>query len=822
MDCLINLVSSFSSGLVKVTTNELRYFCCFNNLVKDLEKEGDNLIATRDSVQDRVAQANKQARKTVEVIDKWLKDANNDINNVDKLLKRARTKKSCCLGHCPNWIWRYHLGKKLAKKKNDVENCIEKCSKYIPLERVATLPRMQDFPSERCLKFESRQYAYEQLMEALKDDEVVRIGLYGMGGCGKTTLAMEVGKRAEENHLFDKVLFVPVSCAVEVRRIQDKIASALQFDFPKNENEEREKCQRLCMRITQENRILVILDDVWEMLDFDAIGIPSNENHKGCKVLITTRSDDVCKGMDCQRKVRLPNLTDNEAWDLFQKLSHISEGTPQTLKHLARLISNECKGLFVAIAAVASTLKSKADVEWKVALDRLISSKPMNIEKGLQNPYKCLQLSYDNLDTDEAKSLFLLCSVWPEDYEIPVEGLTRYAIGLGLIGELSSYERARNVVRVAKNKLISSCLLLGSIEGNYVKMHDLVRDVAQWIAKKENDRVMPVMEYGSPRCLWCEEFPNELDCSNLEFLYIHTELEVPDKIFNGMRKLKVLLLFNDRMGWPLSMMSFKSLINLRCLVLEGWKLSNITILGDLKKLESLTFRKCSFLELHGVVSQMTNLRLLELLECDMETDIFEVIVGLPQLEELYITDTRSKWDVYNENTIEFFNKFDVPQTLQRYRIKLGTSYEYYTELFFSHHRTLLLPCFHTSNVAIKGLAKKAEVLSIANIQGGAKNVIPDIFPIEGGGMNHLIELVMIGSKEIECLVDTSNNHLSEIGTIFSHLLMLRIESMVSLRALCCGCLPLTGPFKKLEELCLRDCPKLTYLFTPAIAQSLVK
>ncbi|GAU51536.1 hypothetical protein TSUD_414000 [Trifolium subterraneum] len=296
----------------------------------DLAKEG-NLAATRDGVQDRVTQAKKQTKKTAEVVDKWLKDANNVMVDVDQ------------------------------------------------------------------------KPVYEELMCALEDDDVNMIGLYGMGGCGKTMLAME-------------------------------------------------------------------------MLDFEAIGIPSSEHHKGCKVLISSRSEAVCTLMDCQKKIHLSTLTNDETWDLFQKQALISEGASITVKNMARDISNECKGLPVAIVAVASSLKGKAEVEWKVALDRLRSSKPVNIEKGLQNPYKCLQLSYDNLDTEEAKSLFLLCSVFPEDCEIHVELLTRSAIGLGIVGEVHSYEAARDEVSVAKNKLIRSfglpsllrltlisCLMLGSL-----------------------------------------------------------------------------------------------------------------------------------------------------------------------------------------------------------------------------------------------------------------------------------------------------------------------------------------------------------------------
>ncbi|KAL2316594.1 hypothetical protein Fmac_030470 [Flemingia macrophylla] len=138
--CLYGIASNISSDLVWGVINQLRYPCCFNNFVKELAKEEDNLVVTRKNVEDRITHAKKQTRKTAEVVVKWLEEVNIDIDNVNQLLEEARVKTSCCFGHCPNWVWRYHLGKKLANKKGDVEKRIEEGKQYIQLERVATLP----------------------------------------------------------------------------------------------------------------------------------------------------------------------------------------------------------------------------------------------------------------------------------------------------------------------------------------------------------------------------------------------------------------------------------------------------------------------------------------------------------------------------------------------------------------------------------------------------------------------------------------------------------------------------------------------------------
>jgi len=803
MDNLIGPLADISKNLVCEALKQLRYPFCFNGFVKDLENEEGNFTVTRKCVEDRVTHAQRRTSKTAEVIDKWLEEANIDAEEVDRLLKEAKTKKSCCFGYCPNWIWRYRLGKRLANKKTDLQKITEKGKQYIQLESTASIPsNTLDILTEKGMHFESRQSAYDQLLEAVKSTDVSMIGLYGMGGCGKTTLAMETRKTAEAEHLFDTVLFVPVSRTVEVPRIQEKIASSLQYKFI--ENEEMERAQRLCMRLTQEKKILIILDDVWEKLDFGRIGIPSSGYHKGCKILITTRNGNVCTSMDCQRNIYVPLLTDEEAWTLFQNKGLVSEDTPQTIKHLARQISNECKGLPVAIAAVASSLKGKEEVIWHAALNRLRSSKPVDIEKGLPNPYECLQLSYDNLESAEAKSLLLLCSVFPEDYEIPVECLIRCAIGLGVAGEVDSYEEARIEVMAAKIKLVSSCLMLDAYDdddgGPRVKMHDLIRDVAHWIAKNEikcETEKDVTLEQSPIRYLWCAKFPDDMDCSNLEFLCIQTKLEVSDGIFERMGKLRVLIITNQSWdGKLLSTVSFKTLTNLHCLVLQYWKLSDVSFVRDMKKLESLSLHGCSlpsFLDLQTDVAftPLKNLKLLEFNQCDIEMKNFEEIKRIPHLEELYII--KNTWGDDDEEIRELCKSFSVPQTLRRYGIVLlGYKYNYYVRgEFFSCQRTLILRHFDIWNEVIKGLAKEAKELLVEDIEGGAKNMMPDNFEIEGG-MNELKTLYIHDCEEMECLVDIENDLIKVVAN---------------------GC------FEKLEKLYLYHCPKLRSLFTYDIVPS---
>ncbi|KAI4332123.1 hypothetical protein L6164_017058 [Bauhinia variegata] len=70
-------------------------------------------------------------------------------------------------------------------------------------------------------------------MEALKDDKVSMIGLWGTGGCGKTILVKQLGKAVEKD--FSKVVFTVVSNTVDVQKIQGEIGSSLDLKLEQNE-----------------------------------------------------------------------------------------------------------------------------------------------------------------------------------------------------------------------------------------------------------------------------------------------------------------------------------------------------------------------------------------------------------------------------------------------------------------------------------------------------------------------------------------------------------------------------------------------------------
>ena len=109
-----------------------------------------------------------------------------------------------------------------------------------------------------------------------------------------------------------------------------------------------------------------------------------------------------------------------------------------------------------------------------------------------KNVYVSIKWSNERLKC-KTRFCFLLFSLFPEDYDISIEELARYMMGIDEFGTITCLEEMRNKVRVMINNLKDSYLLLESNRETHVKMRDMVSDVALWIVSKgENEFTLRV------------------------------------------------------------------------------------------------------------------------------------------------------------------------------------------------------------------------------------------------------------------------------------------------------------------------------------------
>ncbi|XP_054817566.1 disease resistance protein At4g27190-like [Prosopis cineraria] len=448
-EIVIAIGAKVAEYLVAPISRHVRYLLCFNQFIGDVENSKKELEVKLGDIKQRKEEADRKFEAIIPSVKEWLRDVQAILEDVQELqheVEEGAAKK------CFNVRRRYPLAKKMDDKANRMKELKQDSNNLEPFSLPIQLPGMLD-SSKDFVEFNSRKSAYNDLLEAIEVGKN-KIGLFGSGGSGKTTLATKVGDTVKQLKRFDK----------EIKEL-----AGLEI----KEETQSAVAQRLLMGL-KSMKILIILDDVWIKLNLEEIGIPLNE---GCRVLLTTRRRDVCDSMDCESIIELSILKEEEAWDLFKRHANIANvSTNDEFDGIGKKIAEECKGLPIAIVTLGSMLKGKSLQVWESTLRRLRNPTSSDIEKDLEKGlYAVLEISYDNLPTKLAKSLFLLCSMFPEDHDIHVEDLIRFGKGtLELDDGVYTMEDTRKEILVAIERLLDYCLLMPANKKACVKLHDVV------------------------------------------------------------------------------------------------------------------------------------------------------------------------------------------------------------------------------------------------------------------------------------------------------------------------------------------------------------
>jgi disease resistance protein RPS2 len=416
-----------------------------------------------------------------------------NLNNEIQANQNHRCFSTCCT---PNWRSRYNLSKQavsIAKEMGVIYG--EKNFEGVSLPVLVSPPISKPTapaPVGHFMLFESRTHARDDVLKALKHDNNNIVGIHGMGGVGKTTMVKQVAEKVMSEGLFDRVVLATVSQTVNLRKIQDSIADGLELKWEEWDKSEEGRAKKLRAKIMADERILVILDDIWEWIDLSRVGIPFGSDLEACKskILLTTRREHVCHIMGCKTtsRIHLNILSPKDSWNLFVKTAGTIFDSPE-FEDVAQQVVRECQGLPLALETVAKALGDKDMEEWKKAARRLQMSAPANPDHEYNKVIECIRMSYDFLKDPKAKALFLICCLFPEDHNISKEVLARYGMGLGLFQNVETLEQARGDADTFIKNLIDSGLLLKSDKDGCVKMHDVVRDTAIIITSSGDEQL---------------------------------------------------------------------------------------------------------------------------------------------------------------------------------------------------------------------------------------------------------------------------------------------------------------------------------------------
>ena len=226
------------------------------------------------------------------------------------------------------------------------------------------------------------------------------VGICGMGGMGKTTLAQEIYRRISGN-------FEPSSFIANVREetknqglvsLQKQLLSKILMESEINIWNVYEGINVIRNTISNKN-VFIVLDDVDGEEQLGALAGKHDWFGLGSRIIVTSRDSHLLRRCGVDDIYTAKVLINNDALQLFSWRAFHKPYPEENYVNLSKDFVNYANGLPLALKVLGSSLFAKRTSEWKSALDKLK-------EEPNRNILDILQISFDGL-TNMQKGLFL-------------------------------------------------------------------------------------------------------------------------------------------------------------------------------------------------------------------------------------------------------------------------------------------------------------------------------------------------------------------------------------------------------------------------------
>ncbi|XP_040998090.1 LOW QUALITY PROTEIN: disease resistance protein RUN1-like [Juglans microcarpa x Juglans regia] len=309
-----------------------------------------------------------------------------------------------------------------------------------------------------------------------RNDITLMIGIYEIGGIGKTTLAKAVfnsiGHQFEARcflaNVREKSSQVDGLVTLQKQLLYELLGNFGSLNIGGVGGTDVIK-HRLCSK-----RVLIILDDVSESCQLQKLAGNHNWFGPGSRIVVTTRDERLLTSHKVDSTYKVPGLDDNQAIQLFSWHAFERDNPIESYVELTKAIIGYAKGLPLALKVLGSYLRGRRIQEWKSALEKFERSLHKNI-------YEILKISYDGLE-DEEKDIFLDIAIFFKgnsvEYVMKILGFSSYC-GIARLKE-----------KCLININYSQC----------VEMHDLLQEMGKEIVRQESSK-----EAGKRSRLWFHE-----------------------------------------------------------------------------------------------------------------------------------------------------------------------------------------------------------------------------------------------------------------------------------------------------------------------------
>jgi len=187
------------------------------------------------------------------------------------------------------------------------------------------------------------------------EENIQPLALRGMGGIGKTTLAVALSHQPTVlRYCQDGVLWTSLGPRPTIRLLLNHWGKALGVDL--NAEKDDAACRESLRNTLYDRKMLIIVDDVWETIHGSLFNIAGPQS----RLLYTTREVPVANDLVTrQRVIRVDVLQPDPAFELLQKLA---PEAAETDEKSSRKLCERLEFLPLAITLAGRLLANEADI----------------------------------------------------------------------------------------------------------------------------------------------------------------------------------------------------------------------------------------------------------------------------------------------------------------------------------------------------------------------------------------------------------------------------------------------------------------------------
>ncbi|XP_022735042.1 TMV resistance protein N-like isoform X2 [Durio zibethinus] len=302
----------------------------------------------------------------------------------------------------------------------------------------------------------------------MESDHVRIVGIYGMGGIGKTTIA-----KAVYNSICDG--FDGSSFLSDVKDISKKtnglagiqqqlLSDILNLKSIRIHNVDRGINliqERLCHR-----RVLIVLDDVDDSTQLNSLVGDLKWFGIGSRIIVTTRDARLLTELEVDKRYKVEELNPEESLQLFSRHAFRRPNPKDGYFQLSKSVVDHVQGLPLALELLGSHLFKRSQLEWESVVEKLRHIPHDQIHKKLR-------ISFDTLDY-QVKAIFL--------------DIACFFIGLDKEYVMKILDGCGFFPVIGVSVLLERSLITIDHQGGHtlIKMHDLLRDMGREIVRAES------------------------------------------------------------------------------------------------------------------------------------------------------------------------------------------------------------------------------------------------------------------------------------------------------------------------------------------------